>query len=69
MWVQPTLTFACPLENQNVFMLRFCGIELKEGKMSYTDKVPGPIRQKVHTYVRTCLKEDIVTQLEAVTVD
>jgi hypothetical protein len=56
-------------EKTNVFILRFCGIELKDGKMEYTNKIPGEVRQKVHSYVRSCLKEDLAEQLAKVTAD
>ena len=56
-------------ENRNFFILRFGSIELVDGKMEYTDKIPGEIRQKVHTYVRARLKENIAAQLNTVTTD
>jgi hypothetical protein len=54
-------------EKKDVFILRFCGIELKGGKMEYTNKISGEVRQKVHSYVRSCLKEDLAEQLKKVT--
>jgi hypothetical protein len=53
-------------EKKDVFILRFCGIELKDGKMEYTNKIPGEVRQKVHSYVRSCLKENLSEQMKKV---
>ena len=52
-------------ENGNVFILRFCGMDVQDGKMGYSENVPAETRRKVHAYIRTCLKEEIDEQLSA----
>jgi hypothetical protein len=56
-------------ENKDFFILKFVGIELKDGKMNYSEKTPGELRHKIHTYVRSCLKENLSEQLEKITTD
>jgi hypothetical protein len=53
-------------ENSSVFILKLCGIDIKDGKMVYTEAVPADTRRKIHTYVRSCLKEEIEEQLAGV---
>ncbi len=52
-------------ENADVFVLRFCGTEIRDGKLVYSEIVPVENRRKIHAYIRTCLKEEIDEQLSA----
>lgn len=50
-------------EDASVFILKFCGMDVQDGKMVYSENVPAENRRKVHTYIRACLKEEIEEQL------
>ena len=52
--------------NPGSFIVRFYGIQLEDGKMTYTERVPPEVRQKIHAYVRACLREEITEQLATV---
>jgi hypothetical protein len=56
-------------ENKDFYVFKFIGIEVKDGKMGYSEKTSGELRHKVHTYVRSCLKEELADQLDKITLD
>jgi hypothetical protein len=52
-------------ENSDVFVLRFCGTEIRDGRTVYSEAIPVENRRKIHSYIRTCLKEQIDERLAA----
>jgi hypothetical protein len=52
--------------NKSVFIFRYFGTELKDGKMTYSEKVPQEVKQKIHMYITSCLREDLKEKLATV---
>ena len=52
--------------NKNVFIFRYYGTELKDGKITYSEKVPQEVKQKIHKYITYCLREDLKEKLAKV---
>jgi len=52
--------------NKNVFIFRYYGTELKDGKTTYSENVPQEVKQKIHKYITSCLREDLKENLAKV---
>jgi hypothetical protein len=52
-------------ENADAFILKFCGMDVVDGRMVYSDNVAPENRRKLHAYIRGCLKEDVDEELAA----
>lgn len=52
--------------NKNIFIFRYYGTELKDGKMTCSEKVPQQVKQKIHRYITYCLREDLKEKLDKV---
>jgi hypothetical protein len=59
----------CSKENKNVLIFRYYGTELKDGKMTFSEKVPQEVKQKIHKYITSCLREDLKDKLVKVKVE
>ena len=52
--------------NKDIYLFRYYGLEIKEGKMSYTETLSRDIRQKFHKYINSCLREEFKSKLAAI---
>lgn len=52
--------------NKNVFIFKYYGTELKDGKMTYSEKVPQEVKQKIHKYITSCLREELKEKMAKV---
>ncbi len=55
--------------NTNVFIFKYYGTELKDGKISYTEKVSQEVKQKIHKYITSCLREDLKEKLAKIRIE
>jgi hypothetical protein len=52
-------------QNERVLLFRYFGLELKDGKMSYTQAISRETKQKFHKYISSCLRDDLKERLAA----
>ena len=56
-------------ENKNVFIFKYYGTELKDGKRNYTERVSQEVKQKIHKYITSCLREDMKEKLAKIRIE
>ena len=52
--------------NENILVFRYYGLELREGKMSYTKTITRESKQKFHKYISSCLRDNLKERLTAI---
>ena len=52
--------------NKNILIFKYYGTELKDGKIVLSETVPQEVKQKIHRYITSCLREDLKEKLAAV---
>jgi hypothetical protein len=51
-------------ENPNIFIFKFCSSKIQDHKVVYIENIPNEVNQKIHNYIRKCLKRDIAKTLD-----
>jgi len=53
-------------EHPDIFILKFFTAKVIDNKFKYEAKIPQDIRNKLHTYIKLCLKENLALQLSTI---
>ncbi len=53
-------------DDPGLYVFKFCNVELKAGKVIFTETVPSDVLYKVHSYIKECLKENMRQQIDSV---
>ena len=52
--------------NECILVFRYYGLELKDGKMSYAETISREVKQKLHKYISSCLRDNLKERLAAI---
>jgi hypothetical protein len=50
-----------------MYLFKHTFLNVQNSKMVFIDKIQKEVKQKLHTYIKACLKEDITDKLNLVT--
>ena len=54
-------------DNKNMYIFKHTLLNIQNNKMVFMDKIRKEAKQKIHAYIKACLKEDITERINAVT--
>ena len=54
-------------DNRNMYLFKHTFLNVQNSKMVFIDKIQKEVKQKLYTYIKACLKEDITDKLNLVT--
>jgi hypothetical protein len=50
-------------ENKSIFIFKYCRYEIKDNKMDFSETISREAKQKIYSYIKSCLKEEITEKL------
>jgi hypothetical protein len=54
-------------DDPNLYIFKYCNVELKNNKVIFTETVPADILYKIHLYIKECLRENLQDQINKLT--
>jgi hypothetical protein len=53
-------------DKNNEYILKYCTAKMTSDKLIYEEKIAGEIKQKLHDYIRKCLKDSLTQKFNAI---